>query len=245
MNSLPSEILERCNQLHTMLTNLFKTKTFLYPDLPPRQRFLNILEFHVLPELGKDGFKFLKSGPSLKRKEGRFEWIVEFQASKWNYKNEVCKYNPYFKVVNLDYKEYSKANKQNSYENGLVGSTAGIQHWDKNTFSANGSIAYFLEDNDFSKHDNYKLVQEMIQNIRVVGIPYFKMMSNFDSIKHFYIFYEQRVKAPSLIDLCYVLNRTDQLKPIFEWYYADNEGCADWLEDEMKVRKINWLQQAV
>ncbi|MES2726286.1 MAG: hypothetical protein V4643_04230 [Bacteroidota bacterium] len=225
-----------------MLRNLFETKNFLYPDLPPKQRFLKILETHVLPELEKDGFVFIKSGPSLKRKEGRFEWIVEFQASKWNHKNEVCKYNPYFKVTNLDYKEYSKANKYDSYKNGIVGTTAGIQHWNKSSFSTDGSTAYFIEDNDFSKHDNNKLVKEMIQNIRAVGIPYFKMMSDFNSIKQFYLNHEQRIYAPQLIDLCYALNRSDQLKSIFEWYYADNENCADWLEYEMKIRKNSWLQ---
>jgi hypothetical protein len=213
---------------------------FLYPELPPRKRFIKIVEAHVMPELAKDGFVFLKSELALKRKEGRFEWTVEFNGHHRNHGKDLCRYNPYFKVANLDYKEYAKANGYANYTDGVVGCTASIQHWDKTTFSTDGSVAYFLENNDFAKHDNPKLVSDMIENIRVVGFPYFRMMSDFDSIKHFYLLHDQRMHAPELIDLCYALDRPDQLKPIFDWYYADNDGCADWLEEEISIRKGRW-----
>jgi len=227
---------------------LFKNTKYLYPDLPPKQRFLKILEVHVLPELANDGFRLLSSEPTFKKTQGSFEWYVDFKASRWNSANQVCQYNPYFTVKNSDYRKYLKQNPDLVHghgSSGYIGTTAGKHHWDKSIFGTDGSLAYFLEDNDFSKHDNYELVKEMIKNIRLVGIPYFKMMSDFDSIRHFHISLDLRSDAPKLIDLCYVLDRKTDIKSIIDWYYASNENCSEDLEKEMLTRKNNWLQQSI
>ena len=197
-----------------MFKDLFNKKVFLYKDLSPRDRFLKILELNILPKLEIDHFKLLKSGPSLIRTEDSFEWIVEFKASKWNSGNVVCQYNPYFTVKNKDYRKYFKSHEyliHGSGASGLVGTTSGIHHWDKTVFSTTGSEAYFLEDTDFAKYDNCKLVEEIISNIRQVGIPYFQMMSDFSSIKNFFISQGLRRDAPKLVDLCYVFNRKEEM----------------------------------
>lgn len=218
---------------------------FLYPELSPKFRFLKILELHVLPELEKDGFKLLRSGPSLKRTENGFEWIVEFDGRKFNVENTICRFNPYFLVRNAKYRKYLKKNPKlvkGWGASGQIGNVSGIRHWDKSIFSTDDSEAYFLRDNDFAKHDNYQLVNDMINNIRDVGIPYFKMMSNFDSISNFYYKTQKLVKAPMLIDMCHILGKEDQLKSIFDWYYSLNEGCAEWLNEQMELRKEKWGQ---
>jgi len=231
-----------------MFKDLFNKKVFLCKDLPPRDRFLKILELNILPKLESDHFKLLKSGPSLIRTEDSFEWIVEFKASKWNSGNVVCKYNPYFTVKNKDYRKYLKTHEDlihGSGASGYVGTTSGIHHWEKSVFSTTGSEAYFLEDTDFAKYDNCKLVEQIVRNIRQVGIPYFQMMSDFDCIKNFSIWKSLRRDAPKLIDLCYVLKREEELQSIFDWYYDSNGNCPEDLEEHMKKRKINWLQQGV
>ena len=228
-----------------MFKDLFNKKVFLYKDLSPRDRFLKILELNILPKLESDHFKLLKSGPSLIRTERSFEWIVEFKASKWNSGNVVCQYNPYFTVKNKDYRKYLKSHEDLTHGSGaigLIGITSGIHHWDKTVFSTTDSEAYFLEDTDFAKYDNCKLVEQIISNIRLVGIPYFQMMSDFSGIKNFSISQGLRRDAPTLIDLCYVLNREEDLKSIFDWYYESNQNCPEDLEEQMKKRKINWLQ---
>jgi len=231
-----------------MLKKIFNRKKFLYSELAPKARFLKILELHVLPVLEKDGFNLLKSGPSLKKIEGSFEWIVDFNASKWNFGNEVCQYNPYFTVKNSDYRKFLKKNPDlvHGYgESGYVGTTSGIQHWNKNIFSLDNSEAYFLEDNDFVKYDNLELVDELIKNIKEVGLPYFEMMSDFDGIKNFHINQGLRKDAPKLIDLCYVLNRTEEVKSIFDWYESTKQNPPRALEDEMEKRKEYWLQHGI
>lgn len=219
---------------------------FLYPELPPKKRFLKILEEHILPGLQKDGFELLRSGPSLKKTEGSFEWFVNFQATKWNSGNIICRYNPYFTVKNSDYRKYLKANPKlarGSGTEGYVGTTSGVQHWDKTTFSADGTRAYFLENNDFAKFDNYQLVDKTIKNIRTVGVRYFKMMSDLDSIKKFYMTNKQRKDAPMLIDLCYVLNRKSDIKSIFDWFDSIEKEVPDSLAKEMAIRRRKWLKK--
>lgn len=219
---------------------------YLYPELSPKPRFFNILTSHILPELEKDGFKLLKSGPSLKRVENGFEWLVEFDGRKYNVDNFICRFNPYFSVRNSHYRKYLKNHpviKGTHGHLGNIGTTSGIRHWDKQLFSLGDSEAYFLEDNDFAKHDNLQLVEEMIQNIRTVGVPYFEMMSDFDGIRHFYGQTKQLVYAPMMVDMCYVLKREEELPSLFDWYYSLNENCAEWVNQEMAVRKDFWQQQ--
>ena len=231
-----------------MLKELFNRKRYLYPELKPKSRFIKTLETHVLPEMEKEGFKLLKSGPSLKKKVDSFEWIVDFNASKWNSGNIVCIYNPYYTVKNVSYRKFLKDNPSlvHTYgEPGHVGTTYGKQHWDKNIFSLDDKKAYFLEDNDFAKYDNYELVDQMLKNIREVGMPYFQMMSQFVGIKKFHIPLELRADAPKLFDLSYVLDKKEEAKNILDWYYSSNSDCADWVELEMQKRKEYWLQQRV
>ena len=212
----------------------------LYPNLSPTPRFLKILELHVLPQLEKDGFRLLKSGPSLKRVENGFEWLVEFDGRKFNSGDHICRFNPYFMVRNMAYRKFLKKNPElvrGWGTTGQVGSVSSIRHWDKSIFSADKSEAYFLEDNDFAKYDNQDLVDEMIKNIREVGVPYFRMMSNFDSIRSFYVKTEQRGKAPLLVDLCSIMNKEEHIESIFDWYYAANSQCADWLNKQMELRR--------
>jgi hypothetical protein len=223
-----------------MFKGLLKKKAeFLYPDLPPKQRLLDILEKHVMPELQSLGFELLKTGPVLRKKEGNFEWRVEFLASSWNRGNEVCCYNPYFMVTNSDYKQFLKKHGYKNNSDGIVGSTSGCQHWDSRLFSENGGKAYFLEDFDFAKHDNNKLVKDLVANIKEVGIPYFKMMSNFDGIVNFYFKTDQRKDAPKMLDLCSVLNRPEQFDKILQWYDKDKIDVPAYLEEEIERRRKN------
>ena len=222
-----------------MFKGLFKKKAeFLYPDLPQKQRLLDILEKHVMPELQSLGFELLKPGPVLRKREGSFDWCVEFLASSWNRGNEVCCYNPYFLVTNSDYNQFLKKNGYKNNSDGIVGTTYGCQHWDKALFSENGEKAYFLEDFDFAKYDNIQMVKDLVANIKTVGIPYFKMMSNFDGIINFYIKTDQRKDAPKLIDLCTVLDRSEQIDKIFQWFDKDS-NIPDLLRQEMELRRNN------
>ncbi|MEO0899705.1 MAG: hypothetical protein AAFY71_25060 [Bacteroidota bacterium] len=216
---------------------------FLYPTLAPQDRFINILEHHLLPQLKDENFKLLKTGPSLKATaQDGFEWIVQFDGRKFNVENHICRFNPYFLVRNSRYRRFLKkhpALTQNLGNTGQVGNTASIRHWDKTLFSATGTPAYFLEDNDFAKHDNLNLVDEMAKNIKTVGIPYFKMMSDFDSLRKFYEKTNGYGYAPVLIDLCYVLGKEEQVSSIFEWYDTD-EDKSDWLNQKIDLRRKMW-----
>lgn len=218
---------------------------FLYPELSPQPRFLKILEFNILPELEKYGFKLLKSGPSLKKIENGFEWIVEFDGRKFNIENTICRFNPYFLVRNSKYRKFLTNNPnyvRGWGTSGQIGNTSSIRHWDKQLFSMDNSEAYFLEEVDFAKYDNLRLVEDIVNNVLEVGIPYFKMMSDLESIKNFYVRTQQLDHAPMLIDMSYILNREQELKSIFDWYFSSNDGCADWLDEQMELRKKNWLQ---
>ncbi len=224
---------------------IIRSKKFLFADLAPKMRVLKILELYVLPEFESDGFKLLKSGPSLKKEEGNFEWIVDFFASKWNSGNTVCLYNPHFTVRNKEYRKYLKTHEKLITGNGQISSTYGKQHWEKKIFSTDDSEAYFLEDLDFAKYDNFELIENLVRNIREVGYPFFRMMSEFDSIRNFYVSKEQRIAAPRLIDLCYVLNRKEEINSIIDWYYKSNQNCPQFLEDRMQMRVDNWLKQNI
>lgn len=215
----------------------------MYSDLPPKQRFIRILEELVLPELAKDGFKLLKSGPSLKKNEERFEWIVNFNASKWNSGNVVCQYNPYFTVRNIDYRKYLKQHQElvHGYgDTGQIGSTIGIHHWDMLIFQESNNESHLRNEYDFAKYDTCQLVKDLINTIRTVGFAFFKMMSDFDSIKQFHISKELRKDAPKLVDLCYVLDRKEELESIFGWYYTSNKNCPEHLEEQMHKRRNIW-----
>ena len=214
------------------------TKKFLYPELKPKVRFEKILENHVIPQLELDGFKLLKSGPSLKSKVENFEWLVEFNGQRYNEGNFVCRFNPYFTVRNNTFRKYLR--QKYSDPTGTIQSTQGKHHWKKRFFTNNNSPVYFIEDNDFAKYDNEKLVDEMVTHIRNVGIPFFKMLSNLDSIIEHSITCGFTNNAPSLIDLCYALNREDAIEKIFKWY---DKKPIEHLQNEMNEYRKNWLQQ--
>ncbi|MGB1315125.1 MAG: hypothetical protein ACPG4Y_03840 [Chitinophagales bacterium] len=212
---------------------------YLYPELSPKLRFTKILELHILPKLENQGFKLLKTGPSLKKVQNGFEFHIIFEGRKFNVENYICRFNPSFYVTNSSLRKYLKKNPSLLGGSEIVGKTMGIQHWDKSIFSNNDSEAYFLEDNDFAKYDNEFLVKETIKNIIEVGNPFFEMMSNFETIKKFHFKNQNLVSAPMLIDLCYVLNLKNEIQPIFDWYYSLNDGCSELLEEKMKLRKDN------
>lgn len=213
------------------------SKDFLYPELKPKVRFIKILENHIVPALESDGFKLLKSGPSLKSKVGDFEWPVEFNGQRYNQGNIVCKFNPYFVVRSSTLRKYQR--QKHKGLTGFIESTEGRHHWANYFFSNDNSRINFLKDNDFAKYDNERLVDEMIANIRNVGIPYFKMLSSLDGILEHNIKCNSTYNAPVLIDLCHALKREDVIETIFKWY---DKNPIERLENKMNALRKSELK---
>lgn len=85
---------------------LRKNKNQLYKDLKPKDRICKIITNYFLPNLGVDGFKFVKSRMQLERTLGDFKQIVWFRTSIQNYKDEVVNFEVYLKVENEDYQRH-------------------------------------------------------------------------------------------------------------------------------------------
>ena len=85
---------------------------FLYPDLEPLDRFVKILELHVMHHSAQAGFKLIKSGSTLKKTYGDFEWLVEFDGRKFNRGNYICRFNPYFRITHSKYRKFLKQNPE-------------------------------------------------------------------------------------------------------------------------------------
>ncbi|MBV7270621.1 hypothetical protein [Winogradskyella luteola] len=163
----------------------------------------------------------------------------------------MCIFNPSFEVRNSNYRKYLKNNPALNHGNtlGKIGETKGKHHWDSTLFALDGSKANFLKSVDFSKKDNIELSNEIAKNISTVGFRFFHMMSNFDGILNFYLSGYSSTsyqKAPMLIDLCYLYNRTEKLELIFNWFsQKENRYPNHWLEKHMMIRKNNYLQHNI
>ena len=225
------------------MLNIFRRKiktNYYHPDLKPSLRIENLLIEFILPEIEKLGFTYLKSEMCFKRTNGEFVNVISFQKNKWNGGNDVCAFKPILSIYSVELPKYLKTSKENKRDWFLGDSVEYINGWSSDYFDG-----YY----DLAKHDNFKIIETLKNNIVNVGLPYFDNFKKYNEMVDHYIKYEKRYSmAPSLFDLCEMNNDKEKAKSVLNWFLdfqknTQKEFSQDTLDriENCKLKLKNWL----
>ncbi|WP_040253224.1 hypothetical protein [Psychroserpens mesophilus] len=154
-----------------------KNKNQLFQGLKPRDRIEKIIIEKIIPKIDNLNFKFRKSDLRIKRKDGDFEQSLKFIMNHKNYKNEIVS----FEIILLVYSKKLETWRAENYSdkslrlNGIIATNSAERLKDWNQQFERGWYKLHLD-------DNHKIVDEIINNIINVAVPYFSQYESYDQI---------------------------------------------------------------
>ncbi len=194
----------------------------LYPEMNPGERITRLLHEFLNPVLEPKGFVFIKSQRSFKKKNDFFEYHISWFTSKFNRGNLIVKFRLWLSVYSPRYRKWEKDfyNLETKSESSIDGHEVEyIKNWNQD-YSHLGSY-------DLVKHDNEAVMNKIIENLELVGLPYFE---NFDSLDSAI---EELKKYPianfeKIVDFFITQNKYEEAIDFFE----NNNG---WHEEQKRT----------
>ena len=154
-----------------------KNKNQLFQDLKPRERIQKIIIEKIIPKIDNLNFKLRKSDLRIKRKDGDFEQSLKFITDHKNYKTEIVSFEIVLEVYSKELETWRSKNYTDKFiqGNGLIAanSTERLKDWEQQ-----------FEKGWYKLHldDNHKIVDEIINNIIKVAVPYFSQYESYNQI---------------------------------------------------------------
>ena len=200
---------------------------FLYTEMIPSERIKRLFEELVSPALKPKGFKFLKSRNVYKKRMGIFDLEISYFCSRRNGGDYIVRFDMFMNVVSLKYRKWERDfyNFEKLNGNHLVGgSVESFKNWNSK-FLIGGWY-------DLAKHDNVKLMKQILENIEKVGLEFF---SNFESIEKAIVYLKSSIHERKkeiyfflIFDFYLMENKYEQA---VDFFFSNNEQFESELEN--------------
>ena len=169
--------------------------------------------YKIFKELEKDGFKYLKSGPTMKKISDDLTFQITFSSSHANIKGHYVALWAFGQVISKKYKDWARSRKYSSSNSKGIIITANL-----------GNLTYptdWLEWNLADKNDN-KLAYEIATVIKKSAYPIFKIFENKQSIINALTNQSFPILSPEkMIEYVYYLEGKETAKNLFDKYLVD------------------------
>ena len=204
-----------------------------YSELTPKERIQAIVENKIYPILKDDGYRFVKSGISLKKDIDNFTYEIWFSRNHRNFGDEVCAFEVYAMIYVKNYNKWHKKVYGTKPIHNLLVSRfdSNIPNWDYHGFD----MGY-----DLAIDDNEAIVESVIKNIKNAVIPFFDKVTSYEAAIDTMIENEAYYSIPMLLDFCEIIENKEKSHMLLEWFEkelgSETSFLSDTLED-LELRK--------
>ncbi len=223
LNSLAEEFARQKLDLAKRFTKQEKNEV-------PREVFLNVCET-IAKYYEPLGFKWCKSGPKMKLKKGEFNFEISFSSSCYNVADANVKVVVHASVSSSKLKKWEKASTYklfNSFPTGVLGGGQIGNLQEKKTW---------LEWNVASPEKRDEIVDDIIDNINKLALPFFDKFCELEKVKNIFLSEGEHYGIRRITFLLYFFTKQDLEKSIGA--FLTKRNFWDKYEKVLKLLKEN------
>ncbi|MDH3976086.1 MAG: hypothetical protein OEV42_17575 [Deltaproteobacteria bacterium] len=203
----------------------------IYPELKPKERIEAIVENYIYPVVVDHGFRFVRSGISLKKDIKDFSYEIYFSRNHRNVDDIVCAFDVHAFVRGSGYSKWYKNIYNKKLENNLIVSA-------HNHYIPNWVDDEFKNGYDLAISDNAKILDSLLNNIHSSVLPFICQITDYESAIEAVKKEESYFKTPMLLDFCEILRDEKQAFNILSWFEKEQDCGTEFMNETLEQVSI-------